>query len=241
MIPTILESTKPVLYETGYEQWPYAYAGSCFPVRWKENLYIVSAFHCFENHQVNPENTLYPIPGNSNEFFGFCCQLRAKLNEAKDLKHHDQILLQVSTDIHNNEQRNLVKAIDLSDTKSIISLSNKEIVDVWLRGFPLDNPNHEINYEEGKIRQQAYVTNGYTSSRKSLFDFCHMLKVKTPIPDGMSPNGMSGSPVYATDQRNKIYLAGTVIEYNIATDEFLIIDSSVIRELLNRINAIPSS
>jgi len=48
-VPNILDSTKPVLYQTGYEEWPYAYAGSCFPVRWKNNLYIVSAFHCFEN------------------------------------------------------------------------------------------------------------------------------------------------------------------------------------------------
>ncbi|NTU50085.1 MAG: hypothetical protein HGA87_04230 [Desulfobulbaceae bacterium] len=33
-IPNILKSTQPLLYETGFDEWPYAYAGSCFPVRW---------------------------------------------------------------------------------------------------------------------------------------------------------------------------------------------------------------
>ncbi|MGD9212513.1 MAG: hypothetical protein PVI90_17150 [Desulfobacteraceae bacterium] len=236
-VPGILYSTKPILYETGYEEWPYAYAGSCFPVRWQNNLYIVSAFHCYKNHQVKPEDTLYPIPTNTQSFFGFCCKLRASVNEAKDLKHYDQILLQVAADIHSAEQISSVVASDLSDAGSVISLSDQKIRDVWLRGYLLENPVHAIEYERNNIRQQAYVTNGYLSSRKSMFDFCHMLKVRTPVPEGLSPNGMSGSPVYAIDQSYRDRFAGTVIEYNSYTDEFLVIDSSVLQELLRRENA----
>src|SRR5271169_382992 len=69
--PSILYSTKPVLYETGYKEYPYAFAGSCFPVRWNDKLYIVSAYHCFENHEVLPEKTLYPIPNYKNKWFRF--------------------------------------------------------------------------------------------------------------------------------------------------------------------------
>jgi hypothetical protein len=235
--PKILESTKPILYETGYHEWPYAYAGSCFPVRWKSKLYIVSAFHCFENHQVAPEATLYAIPTKPEHFFGYCCKLRAKVNGAKDLKHYDQILLQVSPDIHSDEECNSVSAIDLSDTEMFVSLSSQEVSDVWLRGFLLENPVHAVDYEVCKVRQQAYVTNGFVSSRKNLFNFCHMLKVKTPVPDGMSPNGMSGSAVYAVDQKGNVKLAGTVIEHNSLTDEFLVIDSIVLSELLRTENA----
>jgi hypothetical protein len=129
-VPNILDSTKPVLYQTGYEEWPYAYGGSCFPVRWKNNLYIVSAFHCFENHQVEPEATLYPIPTDTKQYFGFCSKLRAKVNEAHDLKHYDQVLLHVFAEIHSNEQLNSVAAPDLSKSDSVISLSGDEIVDV---------------------------------------------------------------------------------------------------------------
>ena len=235
--PDILDSTKPVLYETGYEEWPYAYAGSCFPVRWKNNLYIVSAFHCFENHQVEPEATLYPIPTDTEQFFGFCCKYRAKVNEANDLKHYDQILLQVSAEIHSNEQLCSVAAPDLSNSDSIISLSSDQIVDVWLRGYLSENPKHEVDYGNRTIRQQAYVTNGYVSSRKSLFEYCHMLKVKTPTPDGMSPDGMSGSAVYGVDHNGNSRLAGTVIEYNSHTNEYLVIDSMVLSKLLETKNA----
>jgi hypothetical protein len=235
--PKILDSTKPILYETGYDEWPYAYAGSCFPVRWKNKLYIVSAFHCFENHQVDPEATLYPIPIKSDHFFGYCCKLRARVNEAKDLKHYDLILLQVSPNVHSNEEIDSVNAFDLSNTEMLISLSSQEVMDVWLRGFLLENPDHAVDYETCKIKQQAYVTNGFVSSRKSLFDYCHMLKVKKPIPDGMSPNGMSGSAVYVVDKNGGVKFAGTVIEHNSFTDEFLVIDSTVLSELLRTENA----
>lgn len=235
--PKILDSTKPILYETGYDEWPYAYAGSCFPVRWKNKLYIVSAFHCFENHQIEPETTLYPIPIKQDHFFGFCCKLRAKVNEEKDLKHYDQILLQVSGDIHSNKEFNSVNAFDLSDPQKLISLSSQDLSDIWLRGFLLENPDHAVDYETYKIRQQAYVTNGFVSSRKSLYDYCHMLKVRTPVPKGMSPNGMSGSAVYAVDKNDSVRFAGTLIEHNSFTNEFLVIDSIVLSELLRTENA----
>lgn len=236
-VPKILESTKPLLYETGYDDWPYAYAGSCFPVRWKNQLYIVSAFHCFENHQVQPEATLYPIPMRQEDFFGYCCKLRGKAHGAKDSKHYDQILLQVSQSIHSNSEIDSVNALDLSEPESIISLSCPDVVDVWLRGFLSENSNHSVDYESGIIKQQAYVTNGLLSSRKSLFAHCYMLKVKTPVPAGVSPNGMSGSAVYAVDKRGTVKFAGTVIEYNQFTAEFLVIDSVVLSGLLRTENA----
>lgn len=235
--PEIIYSTKPILYETGYDEWPYAYAGSCFPARWKNKLYIVSAYHCFKNHQVDPEAILYPIPIKSDHFFGYCCKLRARVNEAKDLKHFDQILLQICPDVHSIEELGSVNAFDLSKTEMTISLSSQEVIDVWLRGFLLENLDHGVDFETCKLKQQAFVTNGFVSSRKSLFDYCHMLKVKTSIPDGMSPNGMSGSAVYVVDKDTRVKFAGTVIEHNLFTDEFLVIDSTVLCELLRTENA----
>lgn len=104
--------------------------------------------------------------------------------------------------------------------------------DVWLRGFVFDNPAHEVCYENSKIRQQAYVTNGMVSSRNSTFDNCHMVKVKTPIPDGFSPRGMSGSAVYGVDLHGNIRFGGTVIEFNEYTNEYMVIDSAVLAGVL---------
>jgi hypothetical protein len=38
--PSIINSTKPVLYDTGDVNFPYAYAGTCYPVKWENNFYI---------------------------------------------------------------------------------------------------------------------------------------------------------------------------------------------------------
>ena len=129
--PSILSSTQPILCETGIEDWPYGYFGTCFPIRWENDLYIVSALHCYENHEISPECTCYPIPINEREFFGFCRKLKARNKKAKDLEHSDQILLQVASNIHSEAQLNSVEALDLSDAQSIISLSDQGIKDVW--------------------------------------------------------------------------------------------------------------
>lgn len=236
-IPEILKSTQPLLYETGFEEWPYAYAGSCFPVRWGSTLYIVSAFHCYENHQVVPEDTLYAIPSDQRNFFGFCNKLCGKVEETNDLKHYDQIALEVSTEIHQAADLESVVALDLSKANSSISPSDASIRDIWLRGFAFDNSKHAICYEKCKIQQQAYVTNGMVASRKSIYKYCHMVKVRTPIPDGFSPRGMSGSAVYGRDRQGNVRFAGTVIEFNECTDEYLVIDPAVLRGVLGKENA----
>lgn len=236
-VPKILKSTQPLLYETGFEEWPYAYAGSCFPVRWKGSLYIVSAYHCYENHQIAPENTLYSTPSDQRSFFGFCNTLRGKVQGTNDQRHYDQIALEVSCEIHSKTDLDSVVALDLSAPSNSVSLSDSSLSDVWLRGFVFDNPAHKICYENSKIRQQAYVTNGMVSSRKSTFDHCHMVKVKTPIPEGFSPRGMSGSAVYGMDRHGNIRFGGTVIEFNEYTNEYMVIDSAVLAGVLGHENA----
>lgn len=231
--PEVISSTMPLLYETGFDDWPYAFAGSCFPVRWKNALYIVSAFHCFENHGLKPESTLYPIPSSPNEFFGFSHTLRAKLPETQDMRHYDQIVLQVSNELHPIQQTAAVKAIDLSDDDNIAKLSEPDTIhDVWLRGYPLQNPSHLVDSEKKKIKPQALVTNGFVSSRKSPSAHCSYVKVQTPSPFGWAPNGMSGSAVYVTDVLGKTRFAGTLIEFNELTDEFLVIDPTPLHTML---------
>ena len=76
-IDDLLKSTKPILYETGTEEWPYAFSGTCYPVKYEGALFIVSAFHCYSNVQIEPENTLYPRPDDPTGFFAFDTQVRA--------------------------------------------------------------------------------------------------------------------------------------------------------------------
>ncbi len=235
MESSIINLTKPVLYETGYDEWPYAYSGSCYPVRWKKNLYIISAHHCYKNHNVKPEKTLYPIPDSAPlQFYGFNSKLTAQI---ENKKYKDQVILVVSKKLHTQKIVDLTKAIDLSDNMNIVSLSESKIKNIFLRGYLLDNPSHKIDYDNKKIKPQAFIATGIRSLRKSSFDFCHFLKVKTPFPENMSPNGMSGSPVYGINQQGTLGLSGTIIEFNSYTNEFLVIDSLVLRDLLKGENA----
>jgi hypothetical protein len=238
MEPSVINSTQPILYETGYKEWPYAYAGSCYPVRWNKNLYIISAYHCYENHGVKPEITLYSIPKSKPvQFYGFNLKLTPKITNSEDNKHKDQVILAVSNELHTQNIVDLTVALDLSDNENIISISDSDISDVWLRGYLSTNDAHKIDYEKKKIKPKAYVTNGIVSTRVSKSDHCYLLKVKTPYPKGLSPDGMSGSPVYAINKQGRFGLAGTIIEFNFFTNEFLVIESAVLRELIRRENA----
>ena len=237
----ILNYTKPLLYDTDYEGYEYAYAGSCFLLKWQEKLYIVSAKHCFDNHHnIKAKDIMYPIP-NSEYFVGINNQF--DICSQKD--YADQVILEVKLDNLSKILFNSLEIIDLSYQNSIISFDNSLIKDVYLRGFPFENDNHTIFHEENnkKIRQQAYLTNSIIQTQKSSSDHCYYLKMKQPTynyiegnddENAKQANGMSGSPVYAIDINNNIYFAGIIIKYNKITSEYLVINAHITRELLNK-------
>lgn len=85
--------------------------------------------------------------------------------------------------------------------------------------------------------QYTYVTHGIVSSRKSTFDHCHMVKVKTPFPEGFSPIGMSGSALYGMDRSGNVRFGGAVIEFNEYTNEYMVIGAAILSGLLGHENA----
>lgn len=150
------------------------------------------------------------------------------------MRHYDQIVLQVSNELHPIQQTTAVKAIDISRDDNITKLSEPDTIhEVWLRGYPLQNPSHLVDSEKNKIKPQALIVNGFISSRKSPYAHCSYVRVQTSSPFGWAPNGMSGSAVYVTDELGKTRFAGTLIEFNEFTDEFLVIDPTPLQALLN--------
>jgi hypothetical protein len=83
-IDDLLKSTKPILYETSEEGWPYALSGTCYPVKFNNTLFIVSAYHCYSNWNIKPENTLYSRPGDPTAFLAFDTKVRARVQQSKD-------------------------------------------------------------------------------------------------------------------------------------------------------------
>jgi hypothetical protein len=86
-----------------------------------------------------------------------------------------------------------------------------------------------------KISYQAYTTNGALSVSKSPFDFCYLIRMVTPVPDGMSPNGMSGSPIYGITQSQDAVYCGTIIKHSKYTDEYLVVGPEVLVNALKGI------
>ncbi len=234
-IDDLLKSTKPILYETGADEWPYAFSGTCYPVKYNKTLYIVSAFHCYSNFKIKPENTLYPRPENPTGFFAFDTKVRARAQQSKDDEHHDQVVLRVAKSHHPESETDKVLALDLADAANSRLPTSRDIKDFMVRGYPFDCPKHGINYELNKISYQAYTTNGALSVNQSPFDFCYLIRMITPIPNGMSPNGMSGSPVYGITQSQDPVYCGTIIKHSKFTGEYLVIGPEVLVNELKRI------
>ena len=227
-IDDLLKSTKPILYETGHDEWPYAFSGTCYPVKHNKALFIVSAFHCYSNFKIAPENTLYPRPDDPTGFFAFDATLRAHAQQSKDDEHHDQVLLKVATSHHAATETDKVVALDLANPANARLPTSNDIKDFWIRGYPFDCPKHGIDYGLKKISYQAYTTNGALSTNKSPFYFCYLIRMITPIPSGMSPNGMSGSPLYGITHNHQPVYCGTIIKHSEFMDEYLVIGPEVL-------------
>jgi len=237
-LTNILNYTKPLLYDTDYEGYQYANAGSCFLLKWKKKLYIISAKHCFDKHSVQAKNIMYPIP-NSEYHLGINNQFDINSQE----EYADQVILEVKLDTQSKVLFDSSTIIDLSYPTSIISFDDSKISDIYIRGFPLNNDNHDIKHEERKIQQQAYLTNGLIKTRKSNDDDCFYLKMKHPTynytlenndDNAKQANGMSGSPVYAIDINSNIYFVGIIIKYNKITSEYLVINAHITREFISK-------
>jgi len=110
-IDELLNPTRPILYETDFDEWPYALSGTCFPVKYGDELFIVSANHCYDNTGIFPEQTLYPRPDDPSGFLAFDLKVRARSPQAKDDKHHDQVVLRVAGSHHPKEEIEKVVAL----------------------------------------------------------------------------------------------------------------------------------
>ncbi len=236
-INELLRSTRPIFYDTGDEDWPYAYSGTCFPVRFRKTLYVVSADHCFKNFGIEPKQTMYLTPGDPRMAFGFDLQIRAESPSAKDPKHKDQVILRVASSTHNQRDIDKVVAVDLSDRRNSRLPTSSNLKDIVLRGYPWDCPAHGIDYTEEVIRHQAYTTNGCFSTEPSGFAYCYYVSLMSPVPDGMKPNGMSGSPIYGITHAGQAVFCGMVIEYNSRTRDYLAVGPEVLVNTLLKLSA----
>ena len=80
------------------------------------------------------------------------------------------------------------------------------------------------------------MTIGSVSANPSPFDFCYYIHLRDPIPEGMSPNGMSGAPVYGITAAGMPVYCGMVIEYTEIFREYLVVGPEVLVNALRKLD-----
>ena len=231
----LLTSTKPIVYETNSEEYPYALSGTCYPVKYDRTLFIVSAYHCYENSKIDPEQTLYPRPEYPKGFFAYDLKSRAHADQAADDEHYDHVVLRVAASHHSQDEIDKVVALDLALPGNSKLPNSGEIKDFIIRGYPFDAPKYAIDYDLKKISQQAYVTNGSLGVSAAPYDFCYSIRMIAPIPVGMHPNGMSGTPLYGVTHNDKPVYCGMIIRYWSLTGEYVFVGPEIIVNALRRL------
>lgn len=130
-----------------------------------------------------------------------------------------------------------VCALDLSLPSNSRIPTNSGIKDFRIRGYPHDAPEHRIDHIQHRISQQAYDTNGAIIAKMASDDFCYSIRMLMPIPSGMHPNGMSGSPVYGITSDNQPVYCGTLIKYSGTTGEYIAIGPEILVNGLRQLDA----
>lgn len=234
-INELLASTRPIIYETESEEYPYALSGTCYPVKYNGTLFIVSANHCYENFGIEPDQTLYPIPDDTTHFFAYDMKYRAKADQAADTEHYDHVLLRVAASHHSQDVIDKVVALDLAQSKNSKLPTSSELKDFVIRGFPFDAPRHGIDYDLEEITEQAYVTNGCLGVGTAPYDYCYSIQMISPIPIGMHPNGMSGTPVYGVTYNGDPVYCGTIVKYRPISGEYMFIGPEIIINIFSEL------
>jgi hypothetical protein len=227
-IKSVLDLTQGIIWETGLEGYDYSVTGSCFPLRYKNSLYIVTALHVLRNLCREPKDMMYIVGSDKRNAFSY--DLFIFGNEQLG-KKNDFCLSRVT----NPELMGALKFGSIFDLeKDLLSISADSLHDLYIRGYPEELKGNFVDYDSGKISTQAYMTNGFERIRQIDEPGCSCIKMKTPVDlkFNNNPNGMSGSPVYGINKALKPGICGIMIGYNKFTDEYLIINASSILDSL---------
>lgn len=254
----ILEYVQGIVYETDIIDYPVAFSGTCFPIRWGDVLFVITARHCFENKKTLNEDRgrfYYHLPQKSTDAvrFSIFYDVKAELGNISE-KYQDIIIAVPKKQEECIQDVSQICALDISNPMVCQSLDyfdqsnfkNRDIRDnldgVVVKGFPF--ATRKIDYDEHNIKIQGVRLEDCVEVRKSEFKECYYLKFNDPSffveagnhVLGCDANGLSGSPVYFYDRRNcNIFLLGMVIEYNTLSEEFLVISSRVISSVVKEV------
>lgn len=200
---------RSLMFDNAHEDWPYSTGGTCFLVNHGGRRYLVTAHHCIES-RTGEEVQVHADEGYQDGSLPL--ERRVDISEDQDLAPMatDMVLLRLSESVASDEQRAAFDHLQLDDWYPKRSAPGASLLVV---GYPRERK--AVDYERRSFRHQKVIADA-----KYLQDEGNRLhRLELDVPQLKSPQGLSGSPVFAVEwvggQLVPKWLAGMLIE---ATD-----------------------
>jgi hypothetical protein len=227
----LVNCALPVLSEYDSDEYPYFFGGTCFLVKHRGDLFVVTARHVLKQKPV--EDLRIPRRPSSRTFLTLRTSWTApdELLQCEDPDQYDwQIVRADWPELDADDPLSSVLDLDAipSATMKVLPEGYKMVV----RGFPTQLS--AIAFEAMRIKWQAFAGTGMYVGPAS-WHKCHTLRLDEPDAVA-SYDGLSGSPVFvvwpAGEGRFQPALAGIVLRGGNGLLHFL--DGMVLRDAIGK-------
>lgn len=215
----IQECTRPVLFETGYDEVPYGCKGSGFVVAFGEQYYFITLDHVVK--KLDPKTILVPYSPGSEYFLPFNMCFRC---EEYDLYCMRIDKASLDNSIH-------VPHVDITTLESS-SLCTRRERDFISFGYPAENG--KIDYDKESIWNTLTAIR-FAYSDSSYDHHTTVLQVGDK-PRLISYDGFSGSPVFYVRNGRVSSLAGILAMGEAKNKVVHFINASVVYDFLRSLS-----
>ncbi|MFT7043820.1 MAG: V8-like Glu-specific endopeptidase [Candidatus Azotimanducaceae bacterium] len=217
---TILNTSIPVIIETGADEWPYSVRGTFFTIKIGGESYVVTARHVVHG---NDENTVF-FRYKNNSRFSLPLDQEIKNTSYMDEsspEYTDIILYR----INKNETDEEFISIDLNLSETPWERLSKGD-NLVIRGYPSELQK----VLDSGVKEQAVIINAKYLNR-AVTENCHDIEL-FPTETFTFHDGYSGSPVFLK-KNSDFKFAGILIKADSFNNKGLFVDASVLLKMVN--------
>lgn len=212
MSTELLEITRPILFESAHEEWPYWGKGSSFLASVGEHVFFVSAKHVFQNQAGSPDS-LRIFPSDASRIsIPFIALVLIRLDGVADESFKDLYLLKVDVDLFKESGDAPLHTIALENA-CVHPEKIAEGDSMLLFGFPSELRG--IDYESCKISYNRKLL-WAAFQGPSLMDHCFKL-IFNDCSGLTDFDGYSGCPVFHFIAGEVPRLAGIMITGSVSS------------------------
>ena len=205
-IKHIVTASRQLLFHNHIDGYEYSLGGSSFLVRINNVFYILTAKHVLDKKSYSANDALVRYNDEGRDFLPFDDQATIRTKLIDDTDHMDIVFLRVSGNLL-KKHIGIGFFIDLPLKRELPALKCDQLL---ISGFPEDLC--PICYDTKVLRHERRA---YTGDKKQITDYQGIYQFEYQVEDGVSKNGMSGSPVFCINKKNNSYrIDGVLLREN---------------------------